>query len=167
MGDKVGLMTFADNVQGYLRPKQGRGQFYRMLETLYAVEAQPVEPDYATSLSYLSRKQRKRALTVIFTDLSGGMSMDLLVANVIVLAKRSLPLVVTISDPDIVEASEQSPTDSLSVYQQSAAASLLEERKLALETLHRYGVHTLDVPANKLSLGVIQRYLDIKQKMLL
>ena len=53
------------------------------------------------------------------------------------------------------------------MYQQFAAARLLEERKLALDTLHRHGVHTLDVPANQLSIGVIQRYLDIKQKMLL
>ena len=46
-GDKVGLLTFADDVSRYLGPRQGRGQFYRMLELLYAVEAQPVEPDYA------------------------------------------------------------------------------------------------------------------------
>lgn len=167
MGDKVGLMTFADEVRDFLRPKQGRGQFYRMLKTLYAIEAQPVEPDYTVSLNYLARRQRKRALTVIFTDLSGGLTTDLLISNVTALAKRSLPLVVTISDPDVVAASEQMPSDSLSVYQQFAASRLLEDRRIALDTLHRYGVHTLDVPANQLSLAVIQRYLDIKQKLLL
>ncbi len=166
-GDKVGVMTFADDVVQFLNPRQGRGQFYRMLELLYAVEAQPVEPDYSRALSYLAAKQRKRALVVIFTDLSGGMSMQALVGHVSVLARRCLPLVVTISDPDIYAAARQRPHDSLSVYQRAAAVQLLDERRLALDSLRRQGVLTLDVPANQLSLAVINRYLELKGRMLL
>ena len=166
-GDKIGLMTFADEVHQYVRPRQGRGQFYRMLELLYAVEAQPVEPDYQQALTYLSVKQRKRALVVIFTDLSGGVSMAALTSHISVLARRSLPLVVTISDPDIVAASQQRPSDSLTVYQRTAAAQLLDERQLALDTLRHHGVLTLDVPANQLSIAVINRYLELKAKTLL
>ena len=164
MGDKVGLMTFADDVQQYLSPKQGRAQFYRMLETLYAIEAQPVEPDYGRSLAYLSHKQRKRTLIVIFTDLLSGVSMDALVASCAQLAKRSLPLVVTITDPDVYATSQETPTNSLGVFEQTAATQMLNERRLALENLRRRGVLTLDVPAHQLSLSVIQRYLDIKRK---
>jgi uncharacterized protein (DUF58 family) len=163
-GDKVGMMTFADEVTQYLNPRQGRGQFYRMLELLYAVEAQPVEPDYRRALNYLALKHRRRALVVIFTDLSGGLSMQMLVSQVALLAKRSLPLVVTISDPDIVGASRQKPEDSLGVYQRAAAAQMLDERKVALDTLRRQGVLTLDVPANQLSIAVINHYLELKAK---
>lgn len=166
-GDKVGMMTFADNVGQFLRPRQGRGQFYRMLELLYAVEAQPVEPDYRHALSYLAAKQRKRALVVVFTDLSGGTSMRSLVGHVSVLARRCLPLVVTISDPDIYAATRRRPDDSLAVYQRAAAVQLLDERRLALDSLRRQGVLTLDVPANQLSLAVINRYLELKGRMLL
>jgi uncharacterized protein (DUF58 family) len=166
-GDKVGMMTFADEVVHFLNPRQGRGQFYRMLELLYAVEAQPVEPDYRRALSYLAAKQRKRSLIVIFTDLSGGLSMDSLVAHVSVLAKRSLPLVVTISDPDIVDAAQQQPVDSLSAYQQTAASHLLDARQVTLDRLRQRGVLTLDVPANQLSIAVINRYLTLKAKTLL
>jgi uncharacterized protein (DUF58 family) len=166
-GDKAGLMTFADDVIQFIGPRQGRGQFYRMLETLYAVEAQPVEPDYRRALNYLALKQRKRALVVIFTDLSGGMSMQSLVSHVSVLARRNLPLVVTISDPDIHAAARRRPSDSLAVYQRVAAARLLDERQVALDTLRRQGVLTLDVPANQLSTAVINRYLELKGKRLL
>ncbi len=166
-GDKVGLMSFADTVQQYLTPKQGRGQFYRMLEVLYRVKAQPVEPDYRRALSYFASKQRKRALVVIFTDLSGGMSMQSLVSQVALLARHSLPLVVTISDPDVVAMSQKRPIDSLSVYQRSAAAQLLDERQITLDTLRRQGVLTLDVPANQLSIAVINRYLELKARTML
>jgi uncharacterized protein (DUF58 family) len=166
-GDKVGLMTFADEVGMFLSARSGRGQFYRMLEVLYAVEAQPVEPDYRRALNYLALKQRRRALVVIFTDLSGGLSMQSLLGNVALLARRSLPLVVTISDPDVHAVAQQQPHDSLSVYQRAAAARLLDERHVALDSLRRQGVLTLDVPANQLSLAVINRYLELKGKTLL
>ncbi len=166
-GDKVGMMTFADDVSLFLRPRQGRGQFYRMLEMLYALRAQAVEPDYRRALAYLALKQRKRSLVVIFTDLSGGLSMKALVAHMSVLARRSLPLVVTISDPDVHAAAGQIPVDSLGVYQRAAAAQLLDERRVTLENLGRQGVSTLDVPANQLSIAVINRYLELKGKTLL
>lgn len=161
-GDRVGMMSFADDVSHYLTPRQGRGQFYRMLEALYAVDATQVEPDYRKALTYLAVKQRRRALVVIFTDLSSGASMDSLVAQVSLLARSSLPLVVTISDPDIHAASKQNPNDSLTVYQRAAAAQILDERRVALDTLRRRGVLTLDVPANQLSFSVINRYLELK-----
>jgi len=166
-GDKMGMMSFADNVGQYLRPRQGRGQFYRMLELLYAVEPQPVEPDYRQALTYLATKLRRRALVVIFTDLSGGISMQSLVSNVSVLAQRSLPLVVTISDPEVVSVSQQRPFNSLSVYQRAAAGQLLDERRLVLDQLQRQGVLTLDVPANQLSIAVINRYLELKAKTMI
>jgi uncharacterized protein (DUF58 family) len=166
-GDKVGLTSFADQVSHFLAPKQGRGQFYRMLELLYATEAQPVEPDYAYALSYLGLKQRKRALVVVFTDLSGGLSVNQLAQHASLLARRHLLLVVTISDPDIVAAAGQRPLDSAAVYQRAAAAELLEERQVILNTLQRQGVHTLDTPANQLSVAVINRYLELKGRQLL
>ena len=166
-GDKVGLMTFADDVMQFVSPRQGRGQFYRMLELLYAVQAQPVEPDYQRALSYLAIKQRKRALVVMFTDLSGGLSTQTLVGQVSMLARHSLPLIVTISDPDVHAAAQQRPHNMLTVYQRATAQQLLDERQLALDSLRRQGVLTLDVPANQLSMAVINRYLELKGRMLL
>lgn len=166
-GDRVGVMSFADDVSHYLAPKQGRGQFYRMLEVLYSVEAQQVEPNYRKALTYLAVKQRRRALVVIFTDLSSGASLDSLVAQVSLLARTSLPLVVTISDPDVVASSEQVPADALSAYQRASAAHMLDERRIVLDTLRKRGVLTLDVPANQLSLAVINRYLELKGRTML
>lgn len=166
-GDRVGVMSFADDVSHYLAPRQGRGQFYRMLEVLYAVDAQQVEPNYRKALTYLAVKQRRRALVVIFTDLSSGASLDSLVAQVSLLARSSLPLVVTISDPDVHTAADQIPVNTLSAYQRASAAHMLDERRLVLDTLRKRGVLTLDVPANQLSLAVINRYLELKGKTLL
>ncbi len=166
-GDRVGVMSFADEVEHYLAPRQGRGQFYRMLEVLYAVEARQIEPNYRKALTYLAAKQRRRALVVIFTDLSSGASLDALVGQVSLLARSSLPLVVTISDPDVHSAAAQLPRNSEGVYQRAIASQMLDERALALDKLRKHGVLTLDVPANQLSLAVVNRYLALKGRTVL
>jgi len=80
------------------------------------------------------------------------------------LARSSLPLVVTISDPDVHSAAAQVPRDSLSVYRRAIASQMLDERRLTLDTLRKRGVLTLDVPANQLSLAVVNRYLELKAR---
>lgn len=161
-GDKVGLMTFADAVDAFLPPRQGTGQFYRMLEVLYAVQSQPVEPDYGEALAYLGVKNKKRSLVVLFTDLSGGPSVQSLVANLSALYPRHLPLCVTISDPAMLSAASAQPTDSAVTYERMVAEQMLDERRVLLESLHRHGVLTLDVPADKLTVAVINKYLELK-----
>jgi len=161
-GDKVGLLTFADQVGAFLSAGQGKGQFYKALELLYAIRPQPVEPDYHTGLSYLALKQRKRSLVVLFTDLSGGRSMSDLVSHAAVLQRTHLVLVVTIADPDVLTAAHQQPHDTLGAYQRAVAGQILEDRRLALDRLRQQGVLVLDTPANQLSTDVINRYLELK-----
>lgn len=163
-GDKIGLMTFADEVVNYLGPRQGRGQFYRMLELLYAVSPQPVEPNYHRALSYMASKHRKRSLVVIFTDLGSSTGINSLISHTATLSRSNLVLVVTISDPEVHATAQQGISDSLSVYQRAVAGQLLDERQIRIDNLRRQGVLTLDVPANELSTAVINQYLELKGK---
>src|SRR5207237_8394342 len=55
-GDRVGLLTFTDSVTGYSEPDRGRRQFLALLESLYKVQAQQVEPDYLGAGAYLSTR---------------------------------------------------------------------------------------------------------------
>lgn len=161
-GDYTGLLTFADDVQTYLQPKRGRSQFYRMLETLYNIQSQPVEADYARALAYLDVKHKRRSLVVVFTDIVTLDAARPLIAHMGRLAQRHLPLCVVLSDPNITGMAAQPPAGTDSVYQRAVAEMLLDERKIVLDTLNRNGVLTLDVPADNLSVSVINTYLELK-----
>jgi uncharacterized protein (DUF58 family) len=161
-GDHTGLLTFADDVQTYLTPKRGKGQFYRMLEALYNVQFEPVEADYARALAYLGLKNKRRSLVVVYTDVVTLDAAKPLIANMGRLAQRHLPLCVVISDPNITNMAGQPPRESGAVYQRAVAEMLLDERQIVLDTLNRSGVLTLDVPADKLSVSVINKYLELK-----
>lgn len=163
-GDKVGVLTFADRVEQWLTPRGGKGQFHRMLELLYGVESQPVEPDYHAAFGYFAAQQNKRSLVLVFTDLTGGVGRDALIAQMGRLRRRHLPLLVTLRDPTVQRLAVQEVRDSATLYERTVAERLLEERALTLDRLHRHGVHTLDVPADELSIAVINRYLELKAR---
>jgi uncharacterized protein (DUF58 family) len=161
-GDHVGLLTFADDVRTYLAPKRGKGQFYRMLEALYNVQYEPVEADYGQALAYLGIRHKRRSLVVLFTDLVTLDAAKPLIAHMSRLAQRHLPLCVVISDPNITALAAQPASSSAAVYQRTVAETLIDERRIVLDTLQRSGVLTLDVPADQLSVAVINRYLELK-----
>jgi uncharacterized protein (DUF58 family) len=163
-GDKVGLLAFADQVTHYLAPRSGKGQFYRMLASLYGIESQPVESDYAKAFGYLGAKHKKRSLVVIFSDLASGLAAKSVIAQVAPLWPRHLPLLVAINDPDVVELARMRPKDTAGVYQRAVAEQLINERALLMESLRQRGVLTLDVPAHQLTIAVVNKYLELKAR---
>jgi len=163
-GDKVGLLAFADDIQSWVGPRSGKGQFHRLLEQLYAMESVAVEPDYNRAFRYFAARQHKRSLVLIFTDLTGSISADVLLAQMTRLRQGHLPLLVTMRDPTVQWMAQQAVTNSTTLYQRTAAEQLLDERRLALDQLTHRGVLTLDVPADQLSLAVINRYLELKSQ---
>jgi len=163
-GDQIGMLTFADEVGVYLAPRKGRGQFYTMLELLYNVQSQPVESDYARAFGYLSLKNKRRSLIVVFSDLVTLDAAKPLIAYMARLSQRHLPLLVVMNDPNITQIASQQPTSSSAVYERAVAEQLLGERRVILDTLNQAGVLTLDVPADKLSVAVINKYLELKTR---
>jgi uncharacterized protein (DUF58 family) len=135
-----------------------------MLAALYAVDSQPVESDFARAFSYLSARHKKRSLVVIFSDLASGLAADTVVRQVGPLYPRHLPLLVAAGDPSVLELANQVPMDSAGVYERAVAEQLLDERALILDKLRQRGVLTLDVPANRLTVGVVNRYLELKAR---
>ena len=163
-GDKVGLIAFADNVHQYLVPKPGKKQFLTMLETIYALQAYPVEPDFETAFKYLATKQRKRAFILLFTDILDKDSAEGIATYVTTLSKHHLVACVTLTDSGIVALAEQRSTNSQKVYQKTIAEKLLAEKQATLEILRRQGIITIDVPAHQLTMAVVNKYLELKAK---
>jgi uncharacterized protein (DUF58 family) len=161
-GDHVGLLAFADDVRAYVAPRRGKPQFQAILEALYNLQPEPVEPDHGAALEYLARRQRRRALIVLFTDLATPETAGPLASHLTRLARHHLPLCVTVSDPFLSGAAGQPVRDSDSLYQRVVAEGLLDERRALLDRLHRGGVQTVDVPADRLSAGVVNTYLRLK-----
>ncbi|HEX8087896.1 MAG TPA: DUF58 domain-containing protein [Blastocatellia bacterium] len=166
-GDNVGLLSFSRRVLSYLPPRRGRDQINRLMEALYAVEPQMIEPSYARAFNFFSANCHRRSLVVILTDLVDRDASAELLAHTSKLMPRHLPLIITIGDTDLRELVRAKPSSPEDVYRQAMAEEILRQRDEALARIRHAGGLALDVPAARLSLELVNKYLEVKERGLL
>lgn len=165
--DNVGLLVFADTIQRYVAPARGRRALRAVLEGLAAAEGRLVESDYPAAFRHLAAHNRKRALTVLFTDVIDRTASDALVAHAGTLRPRHLPLAVTLRDPALEALAAGRPAGAESAFERAAAEELLGAREAALAEIRSRGVMVLDVPPGSASTAVVERYHQLKRRGLL
>ena len=161
--DNVGVMAFADGVQHFVSPSRGQSGLKQVLDVLAVVEPKLVEPDYPGAFRYLAARNRKRALTVVFTYVIDRFASEALVANVATLRPRHLPLAVTLRNPELDELAASRATTPGDAYRKAAAEELLRARDEALGHMRRSGVMVIDVTPARAAEAVVQRYLELKR----
>ena len=165
--DNVGLMVFADEVQTFVAPGRGRRALRAVLDGLASAEGRVVEPNYPAAFSQLAMRNRKRALTVVFTDVIDRTASEALVAQIGSLRPRHLPLAVTLRDPALDALSLRRPATTQEAFERAAAEELLRAREAALADMRRRGVLILDVPPNRAAEAVVEQYTQLKRRGLL
>jgi uncharacterized protein (DUF58 family) len=162
--DNVGIMTFADGVQHFVAPERGRAGVRRVLDVLAVVQPKLVEPDYPGAFRYLAARNRKRALTVMFTDVIDRFASDALVANVGSLRPRHLPHAVTLRNPELDAVAALRAGTARDAFRKAAAEELLHAREEALAHMRRAGVLVIDVTPARAAQAVVAKYLDLKRR---
>jgi uncharacterized protein (DUF58 family) len=166
-GDRVGLLTFADQVHAFLAPRRGLRQIHRLNEVLYSAQATYTEPEFGEAFAYLARQVHGRSLVVVLTDVLDAEASADLVANALRMGTRHRVLVVAMADPELLAALHRPLERSAAVYEWAAAEELMAARQRAFETLQRGGIQCLDVEAGHLSPAVVERYLEFKDRGLI
>jgi len=162
-GDRIGLLAFADRVDAYIPPASGPRQEGVLLESLYAVRAQPTATDYREAFTALAAHRPQRSLVILLTDITDSHTPRTLVPTLVSAVTRHRVVVVTLRDPELDALAHQSPTDADAIYARVAAERLGRERALLLATIAGRGIETLDVPADRLSGALLDTYLDLKR----
>lgn len=165
--DNVGMLTFSRRVLTYLPPSHTRDQLPAILEALYAIEPAMIEPSYARAFNHLGTACRRRSLVIILTDLVDEEASAELLAYTRLLIPRHLPLIVTIGDSDLRSVVSEVPGTVAEVYRQSVAEELLRQREAALRRITHAGGLALDVPVGRLSLSLVNKYLEVKERGML
>ncbi len=163
-GDRTGAVLFGAEVERVVPPGAGRAGLGALAEALHRVQARPEESDYGAAFDALSARQRRRALVVVFTDLSDPDSSALLRARAAQLARRHLVLLLAVADSEIAEVAWSRPERTEEAFARVAAERILEERDLAAASLASVGVRVESAPARSLVAAVVNRYLEVKRR---
>lgn len=93
--DKVGLLTFCDDVIDYFPPRKGKANVLRLIRQLVAVDPVARETRLTAALDYLNRVQKRRAVVFLISDFQAPEARHAMaVAN-----KRHDLVAVSVGDP--------------------------------------------------------------------
>ncbi len=164
-GDGLGLLAFSDQVENYLHPRREAVQLKAVIESLHARQPRLVEPNYEAALTLAAKRNLKRTLVILLTDLTVTEAARRMLLYLRLLYPRHLPLVVTIADETIEQEELAIPRTALDFYRLGVACELSYERALLMEQLRRSGVEVLESRADQVAIRTIERYLDLKRRL--
>lgn len=167
MGDQVGVTVFARSIKATLPLARTRGQLGRLSDMLSEVTPDLSEPDLGAALGHVLKRNPRRTLVVLFTELADPRAAENAVKYIGSLSRRHLGLVVTLTDTDLENERNRPVREIDDVYRRVAADELWTEFRTTTRTLRARGAHVVAARADALAGETVQRYLEIKQRGLL
>ena len=162
-GDLVGYAIFNDDLLAFAEPQKGQAQMSHFVRNLTALQATRLESDYAALFHQVMRSCSRRTLIVCFTDLADAHSAQTLLQAALPLMPRHLPVIVTVSNSEVLAVTKKAPVNEFEVYRHVAATEIWNDYQRTLRALRSRGVATVSVPAQELSTAAINEYLRIKE----
>jgi len=162
-GDLVGYAIFNEEMRALAEPKKGQAQISHLVRNLTSLQPSRLESDYAAVFHQVLKRCSRRTLIVCFTDLGDSSSANSLLQAALPLRPRHLPVIVTVSNSEILAVTRQAPENEFEVYKHVAAMEIWNDYQRTLRGLTSRGLATVSVPAQDLSTATINEYLRIKE----
>lgn len=166
-GDQPGLLAFAEEVLCFVPPSRTAAQLRRILEETLPLQPRLVEPQYEKAFLWLRSRIQRRSLVVIYTDVLDETASENLLDAVALLKPRHLPLCIAVRETEWDTMMSRPLSDLGDLYERSVLQETLRQRKGALKHLLQKGALVMDLPASKLTPGVMKRYVEVKRKGML
>jgi len=147
-GDNVGLTAFAARPLLTVAPRRGAAHASSLVRATFDLQPRFEEPDYETTFARIRRQNAKRSLVILFTDIFDPVTSNSILAGLGALVPRHLPICVLMNDAAI-------------------ASALDDDRAKAIAVLRARGIIVVDVPAARLTVALLDAYLDVKARALL
>jgi uncharacterized protein (DUF58 family) len=167
-GDLFGLLTFADQVQTFLRAKNGKAHYSACRDAIYALEPRNVTPDFDEITAFIRTRLRRRALLIFLTSLDDPVMAESFVRNASLLAGQHLVLVNMLkpagADPLFTRADVEGIDD---IYQRLGGHLQWHNLRELEKVLQRRGVRFALVENERLASDLVAQYLGVKQRQLL
>ncbi len=165
-GDRVGLYGFDAEVRVFAEPAGGMGTFARLQRLTADLEYGRAETNFTLGLANLATRLRRRSLIVFLTEFVDTITAELMLENVSRLSVKHLVVFVALRDPTLGEIAAKEPRSPGDLHRAVVAGDFTRERETVIGRLRRMGVHCLDVPPDRLSMSLLNRYLDIVRREL-
>jgi uncharacterized protein (DUF58 family) len=162
--DKAGLATFAEGFETFIPASKQVSQMQQILDSLYRQQTTFGESDYSSLYVHLNKYISKRSLLVIYTNFDTIVGMERQLEYLRRLARRHVVLVVFFEDTELKTFVAKHPTSMEGYYQQVVADKFVFEKQHVIAKLRQHGIYSLLTEPDKLSVNIINKYLEMKAR---
>ncbi len=164
-GDKAGLVTFTGKQTEVLPASSKKVQLNKILEQLYAQTTAWTESDIERLGVHLRASLSQRSLLILFTNFESLTSLHLQLPYLRQLAKYHLLLVVCFENTEIKKLNEKQVEGVEEIYIQVIAQKFAHEKRQMVRELAQYGIMALLTTPERLTVDVVNKYLELKSRM--
>lgn len=162
-GDRCGALVFDDQLRAYLPPRGGLGQLRAVVETLFDVKPTFAESHFQRAFVQLQTRLRKRSLIVILGDVTDVDASASLLSGVVALSRRHLVVFAALRTPEVQAVIDAPSRTVADPYEKAVAYRLLEDRAAVMARMHKSGVQVLDVEPERVTVPLVNKYLELRE----
>jgi uncharacterized protein (DUF58 family) len=167
-GDLFGLLTFTDQIERFVRARNGKAHYSSCRDALYTLQPKVVTPDFDELCSFIRLRLRRRALLFFLTSLDDSVVAESFVRNLDLIRRQHLVMVSMLSPAAVAPVFTDPNIMSLDqVYQHLGGHLLWHNLRELGKVLQRRGVHFSLLKHERLSAELVSQYLSVKQRQLL
>jgi uncharacterized protein (DUF58 family) len=160
-GDRIDLLAADSVVRASVEGASRNEVLPTLVQAMAPLEPALVESDTQLIVAEVLRRERKRALVVLFTSLDAEPIEQGLLPVLAGLTARHTVVLAAVGDPRVAELARRRG-DTEAVYDAAAAERALAERRRVIGRLRRRGVLLVDAPADTFASAVADEYLALK-----
>lgn len=160
--DKAGVITFEKQFDSFVRPERSKTHMQEILDNLYHQETTFGESDFSSLCVNVSRFVTKRSLLIIYTNFYGQNALNRQLSYLKQLSNNHVVLVVFFEDTELDKYSREPSRTMQDYYCHAIARNVTYEKQAVVATLRQNGIYALLTKPENLTVGVINRYLEMK-----
>lgn len=168
-GDLFGFISFADQVDRFIRSGGGREHYSIVRDALYTLEPKPVAPDFEQLMVTLRQRLTRRALLVMLVDLSDPLTAEHFYESIPLISRQHL-ILVNMVRPEKAHplfSARSRPEKTADLYESLAGHFQWNELGEIGRKLSHLGVE-LGLPDHEeLCAEAVTQYLNVKKRQLI
>ncbi len=165
--DKAGIFTFSKKVDNRVVAEKRSSQMQQIMENLYHVKTDFFESDYSRLYVDIKKNINHRSLLLLYTNFETMDSLHRQLPYLKGIAKNHLLVVIFFQNTELHDLIHNKANTIQEVYDKVIAEKFAFEKRLIVNELKKYGIHTVLTQPEHLTLDTINKYLEIKSRGIL
>ncbi|MCB0658355.1 MAG: DUF58 domain-containing protein [Saprospiraceae bacterium] len=162
--DQIGLLSFAERTDVFLKATSNASQKNQLVERLFDLQLSTGESDYQLLYANLRRYLKVRSVLFLFSNFESMPAFERVLPILRLINKRHLMVAIFFENNELESYVHNKPGQVREIYQHTMAEKILSEKRQMISRMNLHGIQTLYTKPEELTIKLINRYLEVKAR---